>query len=94
MLYKERLLKFKSACSRSIQTPALISYARGASPSMRERRVNRPLRCLISAWNANPERPNGDPYITFTKAFPEANYNRNRQNTEVKGRLSYESPAY
>jgi len=30
----------KSACSRTIQTPALfVSFARGASPSMRERRI-------------------------------------------------------
>jgi len=34
------LLKLKSACSRTIQNAsAYCTYARGASPSMRERRI-------------------------------------------------------
>src|SRR6185503_1858158 len=45
---KERLLKLKSACSRTIQNAsAKKSYTRGASPSMRERRINRASLCTI-----------------------------------------------
>src|SRR6185503_18803305 len=40
-LNKERLRSMKQACSRTIQTPALSFCARGASPLMRERRINR-----------------------------------------------------
>jgi hypothetical protein len=40
-LKEERLRSLKQARSRTSKTPALIDYARGASPSMRERRINR-----------------------------------------------------
>ena len=41
MLLEERLRSVKQACSRTSKTPALIVYARGAPPLMRERRINR-----------------------------------------------------
>jgi len=41
-LQKERLLKFENKPALELsKRPALIIYARGASPLMRERRINR-----------------------------------------------------
>ena len=49
MLLNERLLKLTTACSRTIQTTsAAYFFARGASPSMRERRINLGALCMIS----------------------------------------------
>ncbi|HEV7747224.1 MAG TPA: hypothetical protein VGO56_19670, partial [Pyrinomonadaceae bacterium] len=45
----ESASELKSACSRTIQNAsANYLYARGASPSMRERRINRASLCTIS----------------------------------------------
>jgi hypothetical protein len=41
MLSKRAASKFETSLLSNFQTPALIIYARGASPLMRERRINR-----------------------------------------------------
>jgi putative transcriptional regulator len=64
MLFEERLRSVKQACSRTIQTPALIVYARSASPSMRERRINRSYHAL---WIGSVASRQKELYISPTE---------------------------